>query len=296
MENKENQFSEAVILSLVSYINDLSPNSITIDELQKISGYSKRHLTRLFTKHTGVRPAEYIKLLQMYRLLLELKFTTSTHSELCKKYKIKDIANFKINFAKTTGCDLSEVKTNTSINFSHALRKINIKKEYLSCSFVSLFDFNFKPKGKEYTFERPINKIMSSHFDLVENTVNEFCAKYDFNRCEIWTCARFSPIDNENYKITLIPCVNSNVIEFQEGVAFSLQGDYLRFTWVGVVQDTFPKIKKIYDLFFIKYGAVRKNGYDIINRKKMDGVRGYYVFTYHIPVVINESILSALND
>ncbi|MBS7440985.1 helix-turn-helix domain-containing protein [Enterobacter sp. 120016] len=296
MEKKESSFSQAVIYSVLGYINELSPFAITVEELQKMSGYSKRHLTRLFLKHTEVRPSEYIRLMQMYRIFLELKFTTSTYIDLCNKYNIKDIPNFRAKFKKITGLDIAEIKATNTLNFNDPLTRIKICKDYLSCSFVSLFDYNFSTKGKIYKFARPIDKIMTSHFDLVEQTANAFCSDFSFEREAIWTCVRFEPADELNYIVIIFPCLVNSSCGIPDSTSLSLQGDYLRFTWVGKLQDTFPKVKNIYDLFFITYGAVRREGFDIIHRKKMDGVRGFYVFSYHIPVVLNESILSALNN
>lgn len=298
MTQNETNFSEAVLYSLLSVISERSPSVIKVKDIQKLSGYSMRHLTRLFLKHTGVRPLEYIKIIQMYRFLLEIKFTTSTYNDLCKKYTIKDIANFKANFKKITGLNIEHIKSSTNINFKEINKrnKINLSREFLSCSFISLFDCNVNARGFFYTYKCSVDNIMSSHYELVERSINEFCLQFSLQRNDVWTCAKFIPYDKDNYQVIIAPFVMNSNDDLPECRTLSLQNDYLLFTWVGKHQDTFPIIKNIYDLFFLKYGLIRRDGFDIIKRRKMEGVRGFYIYSYYIPVVLNELILSAIEN
>lgn len=52
--------SDIKVRAAVEYINTNYYKKITIDELCRITNYSKAHLRRLFIKHLGVPPMEYI--------------------------------------------------------------------------------------------------------------------------------------------------------------------------------------------------------------------------------------------
>ncbi|WP_436910422.1 AraC family transcriptional regulator [Enterobacter kobei] len=295
MLKQNKHFSEDVFNFILEYIDKRLPFSVSMDELQLKSGYSKRHLSRLFQRYVSVTPSLYIKIMQAYKILIELKFTTITVEEICQKYNILDIKNFRKNMVLITGLDPEVSRVRGDIHFGDILKKhkMHLPVRYLSCKFVSLFDFSTQARGTKYTLPRAGQAMMTSHYQLVEDIMQDFCEKNAFRRDEVWMCAKFSPFDSENYEFTVCPCITGNPSNFPGGEDISLQGDYLCFTWTGKPEDTFPRLRSFYDVFFLKYQATRKEGYDILRREKIEGVSNYYVFTYFIPVAINEAILAA---
>ena len=234
MLKNEKNFSFSVIYKLLSYIGNKSPNIITVMELQKISGYSKRHLTRLFVDYTKKRPSEYIKIIRAYRIYIELKYTTGTYTEICHKYNIKDSHNFKRHFLKLTGNIQSCVNHTDERKLIGGFKpQIKIAKKYLSCSFVSLFDHNTHAKGMRFVFTRSIDDIMKSHFELIEAVKSQFCKEYSINQDELWTCVKFKAYDKTSYEITITPCILNDKYKLPVGSDLSLKGDYLCFSWVG---------------------------------------------------------------
>ncbi|HCR2146916.1 TPA: helix-turn-helix transcriptional regulator [Enterobacter kobei] len=294
MLTKKKEFVRDVFYNLIDYIDSRLPHPISIDELRIKSGYSKRHLSRLFMEHVGVSPSTYIKVMQTYRMLLELKFTTISVKEICEKYKKSNMRYFKKNIELTIGEDIDDLRVRHDIEFKKILRedKLIFPKRYLSCSFVSLFDYNLQFRGVKHTMQRLGENMMTSHYDEIEEIINDFCEAHSFLRDEVWMCAEFSPLDTDNYQVSLYTGIVGDPPRLPEGEALSLQGDYLCFSWVGHPEDTFSKIRSFYDIFFFQFMATRKAGYDIARRQKVEGISNYYIFTYYIPVAINEAILS----
>jgi len=297
MTKFNDSFSQKIFYSLLEHIDNRLPYQITMNELQSVSGYSKRHLSRLFMEHAGVTPHLYIKVMWAYRILLELKFTTISVEDICNKYDRKSVGYFKKSIEIITGECVDKSKTHRNIGFNGILKKykINLPKRYLSCKFVSLFDFDLQARGVKHTFQRPGGMMMASHYHQIERMIDNFCDTNSFNRDDVWMCAQFSPYDGENYEVSMYTFISGNPTILPEGENLSLQGDYICFSWAGRVEDTFLRVRSFYDIFFLEYLATRKEGFDISRRRKVEGIDNYYVFSYYIPVVINEAILSFSN-
>ncbi|MGT3828645.1 hypothetical protein ACUUMB_23430 [Enterobacter kobei] len=283
-------FSQHIFHDIVKYIDDRLPYMVSIDELQQKSGYSKRHLNRLFLKHTRVPPSLYLKVMRAYRMLLELKFTTISVEDICAKYHIRDVRNFK----ETHGISHGGARQQWDIHFRNILKKNKVifPKLFSSSSFVSLFDYNIQAQGVKYSFQRSGKLLMTSHHKKIEDIIRDFCETHGIHRDKIWSCVKFSPFDNENYVVTLYPCVVNSPVQLPEGETVSLQGDYICFTWYGRPENPFSRVRNFYDVFFLQYKAKKKEGYDILMRTKMEGFNNYYEFNYYIPVAIDEAILS----
>jgi len=298
MKESDVEFSRTVFDSVIEYINKKSPGNIEMSELEGHSGYTRRHLARLFSRFMGLSPTEYIKKIQVYRVYLELKFTTASLEQICKKYNIRDSRNLEIKLKRIAGTDIGLVKTKAELNFSDFIKthKVKTPRTILSCSFISLYDYEVKAKGIMHKLIRPISDILTTNYPFVENVLDEFCNTYNLERNNVWACAQFSAYDDVSYEFALMTCVLSKAAEFPGCEPVSLQGDYLRFTWVGEPKDTFPEIKSIYDALFLRYGIIRRKGFDMLRRKKIEGVSNYYVYIYHIPVILNESISSVVEN
>lgn len=288
------EFNQLVFYELLNYIDNILPGKVTLEDLQRKSGYSKRHISRLFAIYTGVAPYEYMKIMQTYRMLIELRFTKISVESICEKYNRKDVQYFKRTALSLIDDYPAETGVSRGVNFKHIIKnkKLIFPKMYLSCSFVSLFNYECQVRGIKHTILRKGDSIMTSHYHQIEKVINDFCEKYSFNRDQTWVCAKFSPFDTERYDVGLYTCVKGDSTVLPEGEQLSLQGDYLCFTWAGYPEDTFSKIRNFYDVFFFQFLATRKDGFDIIKRQKLNDINNYYIFSYFIPVVIDEAILA----
>jgi len=293
MPDTKKKFIEKCFYSILDYIESRLPHSISMDELQVKSGYSKRQLNRLFKDCTGVSPSTYMKVMQSYRMLLELKFTTISVEDICFKYKIRDVNYFRKKIQRVTGRCIKEERSSGDLGLSALILNDEIKfpARYISCSFITLFDFNSQARGVKYSVLRPYEEMMTSHYSQVEDVISQFCNNYNFHRDDVSLCAKFTPYNEKCYEFIMYPCIMGNPSAFPGGEYISIQGDYICFIWGGRAEDTFPMVKNCYDIFFHQFKATREDGFDIIKREKIEGVN-YYVFKYYIPISINKSIVS----
>lgn len=290
--------AKKVFDDIVVYINDEGPFNVNVTTLQKKSGYSKRQLDRLFVRFSGSTVSAYLKIQRLFIVSLELKFSTITLEQFCRKHKIKDWRNFLKKFTSYMGENPDGFRERNDLFLPFALEgeRQLFKKHYIKCSFVTIFDFELKLQGVAHKKIRPIETMLSSHYDQKEEIIDSFCLKYLVSRDDVWTCSTFSPCDSNNYFFECFPCVKEGVTKENDFEPMTLQGDYLLFSWVGKVNDTYLRVKNIYDHVYFKFGVTRRNGFDIEKRNRVEGFRNYYVFLYYIPVIINEAILNALND
>lgn len=252
MSKHGNEFAQVIFYEIMDYIDSVLPGNITLEDLQNKSGYSKRHISRLFNTYTGVSPSVYIKTMQAYRMFLELWFTNITPEDVCKKYDRSDVRHFKKMMPPVIKSNCTENGVAGHINFKKIKtnKKLIFPKRYVSCSFVSLFDYNIQAIGVKHTILRSGDAIMTSHHSQIDGVVNDFCKTYNIERDNVWTCAKFTPFDSGLYDVGLYTCVTGDPKVLPEGEPLSLQGDYICFSWVGHPEDTFQKIKSFYDVFF----------------------------------------------
>ena len=97
------------------------------------------------------------------------------------------------------------------LDFTKIVRedKLILPKRYMSCSFVSIFDYSVQARGVEHTILRPVKAMIASQYNQIENVINvinvinDFCEANTLNRDEVWMCAKFSPFGAVSYQVSL---------------------------------------------------------------------------------------------
>lgn len=80
-----------------------SGRRIGIETLAIYSGYSRRHLYRLFMAETGMRPGEYIRYQRLNRVLFLLLFTRRQYQDIALSVGFDSQQSFNKAFKKATG-------------------------------------------------------------------------------------------------------------------------------------------------------------------------------------------------
>lgn len=87
-----------------NYINENYKRKITIDDLAKISGFSRSHFRRLFTKHYEMPPSDYITMVRIDRAKTMLKSKLFTLDEIAEECGFSNEYYFSQVFKKIIGC------------------------------------------------------------------------------------------------------------------------------------------------------------------------------------------------
>lgn len=136
--------------------------------------------------------------------------------------------------------------------------------------------------------------MYSSHYCIKDELITKFCQKHTVDREDIWACSRFTPYDRDSYCFEFYVGINTNDLDYDNYSHIPLYGDYLKFEWLGRQEDTYSRVKNIYDNLFINFGVSRKNGFDIERQFKIKDTEGLYVFSYYIPIAITIAIKKAV--
>lgn len=86
------------------YINENYKNKIPIDELAKISGFSRSHFKRLFSKHYEMSPSDYITMVRIDRAKTMLKAKIFSLGEIAEECGFSNEYYFSQVFKKMVGC------------------------------------------------------------------------------------------------------------------------------------------------------------------------------------------------
>lgn len=78
--------SELVIKEITLWIDRNTNKVLSVKDIAKRSGYSKRHIQRLFKKHTGIGVACYIREVKLNKIANELCNSNETISDIIFRY------------------------------------------------------------------------------------------------------------------------------------------------------------------------------------------------------------------
>lgn len=101
--NKENLGISVIDVSL-KYIHDHYRESITMEDLLKITAYSKSHFIRLFKKYTGMNLTDYINKYRIEKSCLDLLYTSKNITEIATENGFNTVQYFSKIFKSYMNC------------------------------------------------------------------------------------------------------------------------------------------------------------------------------------------------
>lgn len=88
---------------VIDYVEQNFHTTVTLDELSRISGWSARHLQRLFTQHTGQSFGSFLQNVRIQRSCEMLRSTSHKVSYIAEQVGYRSIDSFNEAFKKTVG-------------------------------------------------------------------------------------------------------------------------------------------------------------------------------------------------
>lgn len=107
------KYSDAV-RACIGYMEESYKDSITLERLGELSGYSHIHTMRMFRRETGQTPHEWLTEIRINRAKELLSTSTKTLEEIADECGFRSDSHFKILFKKTTGFTPGMYRKNTS--------------------------------------------------------------------------------------------------------------------------------------------------------------------------------------
>ncbi|MCC3372128.1 AraC family transcriptional regulator [Cohnella sp. REN36] len=108
--------TKANLVQIQRYLIEHFTRNISLEELERVSGYSRNHLVEQYRRQFGVTPFEHIRLLRVERAKQLALNTGLSIGEIAEKVGYGDVHAFGKMFKKMTGVSLSQFCASLVIN------------------------------------------------------------------------------------------------------------------------------------------------------------------------------------
>ena len=101
---------DAAVKKAIEYLTENYHNDLSLSDIAKETHYSPYHFLRLFKRHTGMTPFEYLLDLRIEKARDMLKKTDCTISQICDLCAFSSLSHFSRVFREKTGVSPTEYK------------------------------------------------------------------------------------------------------------------------------------------------------------------------------------------
>ena len=109
--SEQNHNVNAIDVTL-SYIREHYRENITLDDILKITSYSKSHFIRLFKKNIGMNLTDYINKYRIEKSCLDLIYTSKNVTEIATENGFNTVQYFSKTFKNYMGCTPKQYQRN----------------------------------------------------------------------------------------------------------------------------------------------------------------------------------------
>ena len=104
------EYQEQIVNKVKNYIAKNLTHDINITQLEKLSGYSRYHFSRLFSEYQGISPAAFLNELSMKQAIRLLQHEATTVKEIALKCGFQDASYFCKVFRRSYGVSPDEFR------------------------------------------------------------------------------------------------------------------------------------------------------------------------------------------
>lgn len=254
------QIQKKIIDEIAEYIDMSIENGmhLSITELAVRSGYSSRHLQRLFLAETGMPMGKYIRRRRLTRVALLLRLSRRTLQDIALSVGFDCQQSMNRDFKMSTGITPKQYRYSQNWFLSPLIGRARVtfdvsepEQVYLSGGVIT---------GEILCFYGIITLSPSSAL------VNEYLAcLFDHNQRDMWLMIQTTPVKHEKY--------HYQVTGYQvTGINLNKQGIHPKQNYIKVSFDTtrdthIARTHHIYLNILSKYGIIRRPGLEVINFK-----------------------------
>ncbi|KAE9728687.1 helix-turn-helix domain-containing protein [Escherichia coli] len=264
------------INAILKYIDDnIETKNIDINELVDYSGYSRRYLQLLFSKHTGISIGKYIQRRRITRAAILLKLTKLSIVTISERLSYDSQQTFTREFKKNTGYTPLQYRNSNEWTFRHQIghRELNDNLSGLEFRYLPEIDFY----GTPILFEETI-PYTGAHSQKKWNIVKN---RLSFKKERLFLSNKTlqGQKNSEKFKIKSIPWEQKTFLNEKNTIS---EGIYIYVTYKGQINDYISHINNVHLNFLPANGLRKKNGYDleIISQNNDES----FNFEYYLPI------------
>ena len=101
---KQTKYNISAIDIAIEYIKDNFADNIELQDVLKLTNYSRSHFIRLFKEHTGMNLVEYINKYRIEKACLELIYSKKNITEIATEFGFNNIQYFSRVFKQYMNC------------------------------------------------------------------------------------------------------------------------------------------------------------------------------------------------
>ncbi|WP_370615335.1 helix-turn-helix domain-containing protein [Citrobacter portucalensis] len=279
---------EMTMKAIVEWIEENVSSGISIDDIVRYSGYSRRHIHEIFKEYVNMPPGQYIRHRRLSRAAIRLRLTSQSATDIAHHLAFDSQQSFSREFKKLFGVSPREYRNRESWSLNNLKTPFNFNLQDLpELRLVELPEMSFvgyEVNYSEFISDKPIDSNPLRMEAIVRN-LNHY-------KEDVYLLSSFEPKGKNDNKLDVTTFIG---IKAQEGKQTRMvrnqinpPGLYANFTFRGNWVDYSSVSRRIYMEMLPKHRLKRKRGVDIEHFKFIDNTSTAedYLFEveYYIPV------------
>lgn len=286
---------------LTQWIEDNLHNELDIATVTKKSGYSERHLQRIFKEVAGITLADYILRRRMFKCAIAIKTTLTPMEAIASRYRFSSLSTFSKAFTRIFGISPKNYRGRADTNFDMLPITIGIGQDIpeLDVSYVCIDELELY--GLSGSYQISPYEIDKDHILKRAPLEERFSQLTKGNFDEVYSLTEYTrnaeapDIITVNYSIGMKNNSKVNIPSFHP--LTPVFGDYIMVSCTNPTVSFFEICEAMYWKVIFRNGLLRRQGLDIERitwKSDMEGTLGTR-YTFMVPVVFNEQVYELLS-
>ncbi|HAM9650376.1 TPA: helix-turn-helix domain-containing protein [Escherichia coli] len=274
--------------AIVEWIEENVSSGISIDDIVRYSGYSRRHIHEIFKEYVNMSPGQYIRHRRLSKAAIRLRLTSQSATDIAHQLSFDSQQSFTREFKKLFGVSPREYRNRENWSLNNLKPPFDFNLQDLpELRLVELQEMEFvgyEVNYSEFISDKPVD-TNPLRMDAIIRNLNHY-------KEDVYLLSSFEPKRKNDNKLDVTTFIG---IKAQEGKQsrmarsqISPPGVYASFTFLGNWEGYSSFSRRIYMEMLSRHSLKRKRGVDIECFKFIDdsSTTEDYVFEvdYYIPV------------
>ncbi|MDK7100071.1 AraC family transcriptional regulator [Klebsiella aerogenes] len=289
------------IYVLTKWIEDNLHTELDIATVCRKSGYSERHLQRIFKEVAGITLADYILRRRMFKCAIAIKTTLAPMETIASRYQFNSLSSFSKAFTRIFGVSPKNYRGRADTNFNMLPIKIEAEQDisaldvsYVCINELELYGLSGSYQISPYEVDRDhILKRAPLEECFSQMTKSNFDEVYSLT--EYTSNVEAPDIITVNYSIGIKMDSHIEIPSFHP--LPPVFGDFIMVSCVNPTASFFEICESMYWKVIFRNGLLRRQGLDVEKITWKPDANGNIETSYSfmVPVVFNEQVHKLLS-